>query len=128
MTLRFDGTRYNESVVRVYKLTGETKPTSIPLHFAPGTSSATVSGKVYLTFADVYDLKARPGQTATIDIHATSGMLGTMAMYNGYPSYITEHAKSNTWTRELRSPDLEIRVYGGEDETPTTYQMTVTIR
>lgn len=69
-----DGTRYafaNGSYVavnswRVRGDTGATKPESVEIKFAPGTSSARLSGSVSTGWNDVYTFAASAGQRLTI--------------------------------------------------------------
>jgi hypothetical protein len=51
---------------RVRSDTGETKPDSIPLHFAPGSSSAVVHGRISEGWYDQYSFTADAGQRFTI--------------------------------------------------------------
>jgi hypothetical protein len=64
---RWNGTTY--AVVKAERVdarSGTVKPMSIPLVFAAGASSATVSGKVALSFGDVYTFAAAAGQTISL--------------------------------------------------------------
>ncbi len=46
--------------------TGERKPNAVPVHFAPGASSATLHGTVSRGWYDEYELVAAAGQRVTL--------------------------------------------------------------
>jgi hypothetical protein len=52
---------------RVRGDTGARKPSSVPVHFAPGTSSARLRGSVSMGWYDAYRFSAHRGQRLTID-------------------------------------------------------------
>jgi hypothetical protein len=78
-TQRWNGTTFGPaSSIMVWVPTGESKHTPVPLAFAAGTSSATVSGTVRQDFPDVYEFDARAGQTLSVDVHPRSGSIGRL--------------------------------------------------
>lgn len=61
-----NGTYVVQSTARVRGDTGESKPDRIPVHFAPGASSAVLHGYVSPGWEDIYTFSAAPGQHITI--------------------------------------------------------------
>ncbi len=127
-TLSFEGDDYR--VTRddfVWTPTGEVKPERIPLQFAPGASSATVSGKLYEDFDDRYALVAQAGQTMTVDVRATSGTLSRVSVdEDGDPLDGPDRTSYHYRGRIPKSGATTITVQGGVPKT-TTYTMIVAI-
>jgi hypothetical protein len=128
MIFHFDGTTY--AAVRsedVYLPTGEVKPSLIPLHFAYGSSSATVSGNVRDEYSDTYILSAAKGQTMSVIVRRKSGTLSGLEIVS--PSGIRlQEGLEFMWRDVLpETGRYAISVAGGNGST-ATYSMTVTIR
>jgi hypothetical protein len=80
-TQRWNGVTFAPvSSEMVWVHTGESKPAVVPLAFAAGSSSATVSGTVREDFPDVYRFDARPGQKLSVEVRARTGGIGRMAI------------------------------------------------
>ena len=129
---RFDGTSYRKGKSEyLYEPTGETKPISVPVHFANGTSSATVSGKVRAGFADVYTLDARSGQTMTVTAHATSGTLGDLQIFTADGHVQLSNGSSMSWHGKLPQSGgyrITIDAFADENNRPATYTITIAIK
>jgi hypothetical protein len=129
-TYRFDGTTY--AVVReeiVNKATGAAKQIDVPVHFAPGTSSATVSGNVASGFGDSYVLDANAGQTMSVGVHPKAGRLVSLSIYrgSGTDTQIVFDGTSLSWRGKLpKSGRYEISV-DDSGALPAAYTMTITI-
>jgi hypothetical protein len=78
-TQRWDGKSFAPvSSNMVWVHTGESKPAIVPLAFAAGSSSATVSGTVREDFPDVYRFDARAGQKLSVNVRARTGSIGRL--------------------------------------------------
>lgn len=66
-----------------WRLRGDTerKPLRVPVHFAPGASSARLQGKVGVQWGDVYTLDAAKGQT--LEISGGEGRRSTVVRLKG---------------------------------------------
>jgi hypothetical protein len=130
-TYKFDGTSYRARKSEyLYESTGETKPVSVPVHFAYGTSSAIVSGKVRAGFGDTYTLDAQLGQTMTVTAHATSGKLGTLQIFTADDRQLTT-GSSTSWHGKLPKSGrykITIDAFADDNNSPATYTMTIGIR
>jgi hypothetical protein len=130
MTYLFDGTSYR--VVRaekVYADTGEVKPLSISLHFAPGTSALSVSGRVYRAFGDSYSLAAKAGQTLSVRTVPGRGKL-SLRVSSPSGADLTNGRSGNGYRGYLpQSGKYTIVVEGANDDsTASTYTMTIGVR
>jgi hypothetical protein len=114
------------SNVRVRGDTGERKPLSLPLRFAPGASSAPIAGRISAGWSDDYELNAARGQQLTLGaVHGPAdltfslvpagGKGGSIALTPGKPASLpvsgTYHLSVDTGSDEARD-----------------YRATVTIR
>jgi hypothetical protein len=80
-TARWNGSTFvPASSTMVWQSTRESKPAHRPLAFAPGTSSATVSGTVREDFPDVYEFDARAGQRLSVDVRPRRGSACRLAI------------------------------------------------
>jgi len=129
-TYRFDGATY--AVVReelVNKATGQAKQIDVPVRFAYGTSSATVSGKITFGFGDSYVLDASAGQMMSVVVHPKSGGLVSLSIYHGSGADLEpiSSGTSLSWRGKLpKSGRYQISV----DDTraaPAAYTMTIAI-
>jgi hypothetical protein len=131
VTYRFDGSTYALVRDEVFdEATGEHKQVDVPMHFAYGASSATVSGRVSNEFPDSYVLDARAGQTLSIVVHPTSGNVSSLAISEGAGGTgAVWNPQSLRWRGRLpKTGTYAISVEGGgEGNTAATYTMTVTI-
>jgi hypothetical protein len=127
---RFDGSTY--AVVReeiVNKATGAAKQIDVPVHFAPGTSSATVSGNVTLGFNDSYVLDANAGQTLSVAVHPKAGRRVLLTINSGPGDDLKEifAGTSLTWRGRLpKTGRYEISIETGSDAA-AAYTMTIGI-
>jgi hypothetical protein len=130
-TYRFDGSQYSQTRVEAFdEETGEHKQIDVPIHFAYGTSSANVRGKVAFSFPDTYVIDASAGQTMSIVVHPTSGHIAPIYVGGQAGSEVTGNPPSLSWHGKLsRTGSYSILVEGGgANTTYATYTMTVTIR
>ncbi len=127
MTFRFNGTTYaGVGSEDVYLPTGEVKPSLIPLHFAYGSSSATVSGKVRREYSDTYTLVAAKGQTMSVIVRRKSGTLSGLEI-NAPSAMRLQTGVDLTWRDVLPETGRYAITVAGADTSPATYSMTVTI-
>jgi hypothetical protein len=128
----FDGTSYRQGKSEyLYEPTGETKPMSVPVHFANGTSSATVSGKVRAGFGDTYTLEAQAGQTLTVRAHATSGTLGDLQIFSSDDQVQLANGSSMSWRGKLPQSGtykITIDALADDNNSPATYTMTIAVQ
>jgi hypothetical protein len=131
ITYHFDGSKYAEVRDELFdEATGEHKQVDVPIHFAYGTSSATVSGKVSGSFPDGYLVDASAGQAMSIAVHPTSGKISSVTIFEGAPGTgAVWSPQSLSWRGKLpKTGTYSILVEGGgEGDAPATYTMTVTI-
>jgi hypothetical protein len=129
-TYRFDGSTYavvSEEIVS--KATGAAKKIDVSVHFAPGTSSATVSGNVTRGFGDSYVLDANAGQTMSVVVHPRAGNLVSLSIYHGSgaDSETVAAGTSLSWRAKLpKSGRYEISV-DDSGAAPAAYTMTIAI-
>jgi hypothetical protein len=106
---------------RVRGDTGESKPDSVPLRFAAGTSSAFVRGRISEGWYDEYTFAAAPGQRITVG--GPAGLTYTLS------------AESANKSIDLR-PNVAVALpkggryhllIDGADQTEQTYRATITI-
>jgi hypothetical protein len=137
-TYAYDGNVYRAAQVeRVFLDTGEAKPLAMPIHFAPGSSSVTVKGKVYLAFGDDYTLDAAAGQTMSIDLRPTSGSVAPPELYFDAPGKMESVAISSLkWRGTLPATGTyHLSIIGAFSDKlrdsgfdrPSTYTMTIAI-
>lgn len=110
--------------------TGETRPASVPVTFAPGTSSALVRGSVTHYWSETFDLVAQSGQQLVIsNIQSASPLQIMLDGPDGLPvaanlAAATPYALSSSGTYEL-SVYLDTTT-GSDRDRP--FAFTVTIR
>ena len=125
-TYKFDGKRYREAkTMLVHMETGETKPATRRLQFKPGTSSATVTGKVSIALPDTYLVGARAGQVMTVKLTAVRKAVRFLVMSPTTRNLVADNARE--WSGTLpETGDYYIIV--DSDERNSTYSMIVSIK
>ncbi|HVR46880.1 MAG TPA: hypothetical protein VMT95_09655 [Candidatus Binatia bacterium] len=91
-TYVWNGTKYVFSAARshLYDVAlGERRPYEVPVRFAPGTSTTTLSGTVAYHFGDEYVLRARAGQRISIRLQS-----GARPPHTGASLYYDDDASS----------------------------------
>jgi hypothetical protein len=134
-TYAFDGTTYRHIRDDVVWENREVKPASVPVHFAYGASSATVSGKVHYEFPDTYLLAASAGQTMSVVVRPTRGTVGNLSVTTGPTRYqgkaLTDSDKLS-WSGKLpTSGSYSVSIDGAPNNdvrASATYTMTISIR
>jgi hypothetical protein len=123
---KFNGKQYLEARTTIVHLeTGESKPAWRRVQFRPGSSSATVQGKVSIALPDQYLLGARAGQTMSVQLTSAQKSVRFLVMSPKSTSLIADNARS--WTGTLpETGDYHIIVDG--DERGGTYTMTISIK
>lgn len=111
---------------RVDARSNTVKPMSVPLAFAAGASSATVSGKAALGFGDTYTVSAGAGQTMTLHLASTRGEVpGRITLFHG--DAVVAQAGTQ-WSGKLAARGVYRIAVDGSGETLRPYTLTVTIR
>lgn len=111
----------------------ERKPYQVPVRFAPGTSTATLSGYVALNFGDEYVFEARAGQNLTIALAKYSGRRPSISLYYGSDISILADIPGATggWSGTLPRTGSYHLFVDGTDESDgtrrTTYAINLTI-
>jgi len=129
-TYRFDGSTYavvSEEIVN--KATGVAKKIDVPIHFARGTSSTTVSGNVTRGFGDSYVLDAIAGQTMSVVVHPKAGRPVSVSIYrgSGADTLLVFAGTSPSWRGKLpKSGRYKISV-DDSGAAPAAYTLTITI-
>jgi hypothetical protein len=131
VTYRFDGSEYAEVGDELFDQgTGKHKQIDVPIHFAYGTMSATLSGSVSLDFPANYLLTARADQTMSVVVHPKSGTGLSLSISEGVPGIgPTWYPKTLTWRGKLpASGTYSVMVDGGDADNPSaTYTITVAV-
>jgi hypothetical protein len=125
-TYRWNGTTYaTAKAERVDARFGAVKPLSVPLVFAAGQSSATVSGKAALGFDDVYTFAAGGGQTISLAL-ASQGHEPPVTVTLLHGDTILANA-GRSWSGKLPATgQYRILVEGAEDAL-VPYTLTIAI-
>ena len=71
---------------------GQSKPYEVPVRFARGASSTTLSGSVAYNFGDEYIFEARAGQRAMIELAKYTGRRPGISQSNRFYRRFTMHA------------------------------------
>ena len=124
---RWNGKTYAATKAeRVDARSGTVKPMFVPVAFAAGSSSATLSGKAALGFGDTYSLDATAGQTMELALSAPPGKsVGHLAVFRGD----TIVAESGThWRGKLPANGTYRIGVDGAGETLEPYTLKITIR
>jgi hypothetical protein len=123
---RWDGKRY--ALVRSERVdlrSATVKPMNVALSFAPGASSATVSGRAAFGFGDTYVLRAKAGQTLSLRLTTPVGKPDgrvTIFFDNGVFAQAGTH-----WTGRLKASGTYSIAVDGAGETLQPYSLTVAI-
>jgi hypothetical protein len=98
------------------------------IQFAPGATSAEVSGTLPPAGAATYVLGAMAGQTMKVDLNVTQG-LGLIIIWGADGTVlISDHAGATEWTGVLpATQDYYIDVRAAADNPPLKYKLEVTI-
>ena len=107
---------------RVRGDTGESKPDSVPLRFAPGTSSALVRGRVSEGWYDEYAFAASPGQRITV-----SGPAAFTYTLSAESSGNSIDLLPNVAVALPKGGRYHLLI-DGADQTEQTYRATITIQ
>jgi hypothetical protein len=95
--------------------------------FAPGSTTATVTGSLPASGLDRYVLQAFAGQTMSVDLSFSEGQAILVAWGADGTVLLTDHAEVSNFQRVLpTTQDYFIKIEGSP-EGSTTYSMTVSI-
>lgn len=95
--------------------------------FAPGGTSAEVTGDLAVSGSHLYVIRALQGQTMTVDLSFTSGR-AVLAVWGADGAVLlSDHAEASRFSRELPATQDYFIQLKGSPESATAYRMTVTI-
>ena len=107
--------------------TAATNTVAERITFAPGSTSATVTGQLAASGSDLYILHALAGQTMTINMTFSAGEAILVVWGADGTVLLTDHAEASSFNRVLSSTqDYYIQVEG-RSEGNSAYSMTVSI-
>jgi hypothetical protein len=126
-TFRWNGKTYALSKDEmVFTPTGVAKPARRTLRFAPGQSSAVVSGdRVALGFEDHISFDASAGQTVTLTLLKHGPHFGTFSLLRDGISIVS--AAHGTLTKALSKSGRYELLVDGSDENLSSYSIDVSI-
>ncbi len=128
----WNGTAYVFSGARSHRYDvalDERRPAEIPVAFAPGAYSATLSGNVAYNFGDEYVFEARAGQRLTIALTKFDGRRTSLSLYYGDDiSAIAEIRTTAGWNGTLPKTGTYRLFVDGTDASDDTQRTTYTIR
>ena len=123
-----NGTYASVDSWRVRNDTGERKPMSIEVKFAPGTSSARLHGKTAVGWEDVYAFAAAAGQRISIgDVSPSRGLDVELAQDGKSPVRVAPGGPSATLPASGRYR-LTVEPSGDAPDAGMPYSFTLTIR
>lgn len=97
------------------------------ISFAPGSTTATVTGSLPASGSDRYVLRAFAGQTMNVDLSFIEGRAILVVWGADGTVLLTDHAEVSSFQRVLpTTQDYFIKVEGRSDGS-TTYSMTISI-
>ena len=97
------------------------------IEFAPGATTATVTGHLNASASDQYLLRAAAGQTLTINLAFSSGQAILVVWGADGNVLMSDHAEASSFQMVLpTTQDYHIQVKG-RPEGPTDYTMTISI-
>jgi len=102
-------------------------PAPTPIEFAPGTSSATVSGRLAASESHLYKLYALQGQTLKLDLTFSQGRAILVVWGQDGTVLQTDHTEVTHLERILPSSQTYFVRVAGRPEGPTHYSLKVTI-
>ncbi len=109
--------------------TATQRNTSAPerIEFAPGATSATVTGQLTASGSKEYVLRALGGQTMSGDMTFSDGKAILSVWGEDGQVLLTDHAEVSSFRRELPKTQDYYVLVEGRPEGPTAYSMTVAI-
>ncbi len=125
---RPDGPTDYQLIVTVPPLEPNT-PTASPqtIHFASGTTSATVIGQLSASGSDLYRLYALAGQTMRLDLSASQGQAILVVWGEDGTVLQTNHTEVTHLERQLPASQYYFIQVEGYPDGPTDYSLQVTI-